>query len=106
MAKRLMRFGIVLVVLTTVLVLLKGASMPSLRFTLAAGRSSGFMQWCPSTTTQPGRGARFQPPSPALIGCHRAIRLIALAHLADRTLDAGRWHLAEVPGVRIALLFR
>ena len=36
----------------------------------------------------------------------RAIRLIALAHLVIGTLDAGRWHLAEVPGVlrAIALL--
>ena len=102
MAKRLMRFGIVLVVLTTVLVLLKGRFDSWLALYL--GGWSIFGLYAMVSIDDDLARERFRPPEP---GADRvplgAIRLIALAHLVIGTLDAGRWHLAEVPGVLRAI---
>src|SRR5688572_21502231 len=102
MAKRLMRFGIVLVVLTTVLVLLKGRFDTWLALYL--GGWSIFGLYAMVSIDDDLARERFRPPEPGADRVPlRAIRLIALAHLVMGTLDAGRWHLAEVPGVLRAI---
>ncbi len=102
MAKRLMRFGIFLVVLTTVLVLLKGGF--DLWLAAYLGGWSIFGLYGLLTIDDDLARERFRPPEPGADRVPlRAIRLIALAHLVIGTLDAGRWHLAEVPGVLRAI---
>ena len=92
-----MRFGIVLL-LTTVLVLLKGGFDRWLALYL--GGWSIFGLYAMVSIDDDLARERFRPPEPGADRLPlRAIRLIALAHLVIGTLDAGRWHLAEVPGV-------
>jgi protein-S-isoprenylcysteine O-methyltransferase Ste14 len=101
-AKRLMRFGIVLLALTTVLVLLKGRFDTWLALYL--GGWSIFGLYSMVSIDDDLARERFRPPEPGADRVPlRAIRLIALAHLVIGTLDAGRWHLAEVPGVLRAI---
>ena len=102
MAKRLMRFGIVLLVLTTVLVVLKGRF--DMWLALYLGGWSIFGLYAMVSIDDDLARERFTPPEPGADRLPlRAIRLIALAHLVIGTLDAGRWHLAEVPGVLRAI---
>src|SRR5215510_4582092 len=96
MAKRLMRFGIVLVGLTTLLVVLKGGFDRWLALYLGAWSIFGLYAMV-SIDDDLAR-ERFRPPEPGADRLPlRAIRLLALAHVVIGTLDAGRWHLAPVP---------
>ena len=96
MATRLMRFGIVLIGLTTVLVLLNGGFDRWLALYLGAWSIFGLYAMV-SIDDDLAR-ERFRPPEPGADRLPlRAIRLLALAHVVIGTLDAGRWHLAPVP---------
>jgi protein-S-isoprenylcysteine O-methyltransferase Ste14 len=90
-----MRFGIVFLGLTTVLVLLKGGFDTWLALYLAAWAIFGVYAMV-SIDDDLAR-ERFRPPEPGADQAPlRAIRLLALAHVVVGTLDAGRWHLAPV----------
>jgi protein-S-isoprenylcysteine O-methyltransferase Ste14 len=96
MAKRLMRFGIVFLALTTTLVLLKGSLDTWLALYLVAW--SIFGVYAMASIDDDLARERFRPPEPGADRAPlRAIRLLAVAHLVVGTLDAGRWHLAPVP---------
>jgi protein-S-isoprenylcysteine O-methyltransferase Ste14 len=96
MAKRLLRFGIVFLGLTTLLVLLKGRFDTWLALYLGAWSTFGLYAMV-SIDDDLAR-ERFRPPEPGADRLPlRAIRLLALAHVVIGTLDAGRWHLAPVP---------
>ena len=96
MVKRLMRFGIVFLGLTTILALLAGGLDTWLALYLVAWSIFGVSAMV-SIDDDLAR-ERFRPPEPGADRAPlRAIRLLALAHLVVGTLDAGRWHLAPVP---------
>jgi protein-S-isoprenylcysteine O-methyltransferase Ste14 len=96
MARRLIRFGIIFFGLATVLVLLKGGLDPWLALYLVAW--SIFGVYAMVSIDDDLARERFRPPEPGADRAPlRAIRLLALAHLAVGTLDAGRWHLTPVP---------
>src|SRR5262245_45666560 len=96
MAKRLLRFGIVFLALTTVLVLLKGRFDSWLALYLGAWLIFGV--YAMVSIDDDLASERFRPPEPGADRLPlRAIRLLALAHIVLGTLDAGRWHLAPVP---------
>jgi protein-S-isoprenylcysteine O-methyltransferase Ste14 len=102
MARRLMRFGIVFVGLTTVLVLLNGGFDTWLALYLLVW--SIFGVYAMVSIDDDLARERFRPPEPGADRAPlRAIRLLALAHVVVGTLDAGRWHLAPVPDTLRAL---
>jgi len=102
MARRLMRFGIVFVGLTTVLVLLNGGFDTWLALYLVVW--SIFGVYAMVSIDDDLARERFRPPEPGADRAPlRAIRLLALAHVVVGTLDAGRWHLAPVPDTLRAL---
>ena len=102
MARRLMRFGIVFLGLTTVLVLLNGGFDTWLALYLLVW--SIFGVYAMVSIDDDLARERFRPPEPGADRAPlRAIRLLALAHVVVGTLDAGRWHLAPVPDTLRAL---
>ena len=102
MARRLMRFGIVFLGLTTVLVLLNGGFYTWLALYLLVW--SIFGVYAMVSIDDDLARERFRPPEPGADRAPlRAIRLLALAHVVVGTLDAGRWHLAPVPDTLRAL---
>jgi protein-S-isoprenylcysteine O-methyltransferase Ste14 len=102
MARRLMRFGIVFVGLTTVLVLLNGGFDTWLALYLLVW--SIFGVYAMVSIDDDLARERFRPPEPGADRAPlRAIRLLALAHVVVGTLDAGRWQLAPVPDTLRAL---
>jgi protein-S-isoprenylcysteine O-methyltransferase Ste14 len=102
MARRLMRFGIVFLGLTTVLVLLNGGFDTWLALYLLTW--SIFGVYAMVSIDDDLARERFRPPEPGADRAPlRAIRLLALAHVVVGTLDAGRWHLAPVPDTLRAL---
>ena len=102
MARRLMRFAIVFLGLTTVLVLLNGGFDTWLALYLLAW--SIFGVYAMVSIDDDLARERFRPPEPGADRAPlRAIRLLALGHVVVGTLDAGRWHLAPVPDTLRAL---
>jgi protein-S-isoprenylcysteine O-methyltransferase Ste14 len=96
MARRLTRFGIMLVVVTTVLVLLKGRFDTWLALYLGGWTIFGLYAFI--SVDDDLAKERFSPPEPGADRASlRVIRLVALAHLVVGTLDAGRWHFTDVP---------
>ena len=96
MAKRLIRFGIALLVVGTVLVLLEGGM--DIWLALYLGGWSIIALYAFLSIDDDLAKDRFHPPEPGADRLPlRAIRLIAIAHLVVGALDAGRWHLAPVP---------
>lgn len=96
MTKRLMRFGIVLLGLTAVLVLLEGRLDRWLALYLGAWAIFGLYAMV-SIDDDLAR-ERFRPPEPGADRLPlRAIRLLALTHVVIGAVDAGRWRLAPVP---------
>jgi protein-S-isoprenylcysteine O-methyltransferase Ste14 len=96
MAKRLVRFSLTLLVLTGILVLLKGRLDTWLALYLAGWSIFGLYAFL-SIDDDLAR-ERFHPPEPGADRMSlRMVRILALIHVIVGTLDAGRWHLAPVP---------
>ena len=96
MAKRLLRFSATLLVLTGVLVLLKGGFDTWLAVYLAGW--SIFVLYAFVSIDDDLMRERFHPPEPGADRLFlRMVRIVALVHVIVGTLDAGRWHLAPVP---------
>ena len=96
MARRLVRFTLTLLVLTGILVLLKGRLDPWLALYLAGW--SIFALYAFVSIDDDLARERFHPPEPgADRSSLRLVRILALLHVIVGTLDAGRWHLAPVP---------
>ena len=96
MAKRLIRFTVTLLVLTGVLVLLKGGFDTWLALYLAGW--STFVLYAFFSIDDDLMRERFHPPEPGADRLSlRVVRILALAHIVVGALDAGRWHLAPVP---------
>ena len=96
MAKRLVRFSLTLLVLTGVLVLLKGRLDTWLALYLAGW--SIFALYAFLSMDDDLARERFHPPEPGADRMSlRMVRILALIHVIVGTLDAGRWHLAPVP---------
>jgi protein-S-isoprenylcysteine O-methyltransferase Ste14 len=95
-AKRLIRFTVTLLVLTAVLVLLKGGFDAWLAVYLAGW--STFVLYAFFSIDDDLMRERFHPPEPGADRVSlRMVRIVALLHVVVGTLDAGRWHLAPVP---------
>jgi protein-S-isoprenylcysteine O-methyltransferase Ste14 len=98
MAKPIRRFTVTLLCVGTVLVLLEGQFDIWLALYLAGW--SIFALYAFTSIDDDLAKERFHPPEPGADRIPlRAIRLIALGHLVIGALDAGRWHLAPVPGL-------
>ena len=96
MAKRLMRFGIVLLGFTTVLVLLNGR-LRSMAGALSAGPGRSSALYAMVSIDDDLARERFHPPEPGADRLPlRAIRLLALAHVVIG--DARCWPLAPGSG--------
>jgi protein-S-isoprenylcysteine O-methyltransferase Ste14 len=96
MAKRLIRFTLTLLVLTGILVLLKGRLDTWLALYL--GGWSIFALYAFVSIDDDLARERFHPPEPGADRLLlRVVRILALLHVIVGTLDAGRWHLAPVP---------
>ena len=96
MAKRLIRFGVTLLVMGTTLVLLEGGM--DIWLALYIGGWSIFALYAFLSIDDDLAKERFHPAEPGADRVPlRAIRIIALLHLIVGALDAGRWHLAPVP---------
>src|SRR5687768_15841320 len=96
MAKRLVRFSLTVLVLTGILVLLKGRLDTWLLLYLAGW--SIFALYAFLSIDDDLARERFHPPEPGADRVAlRMIRILALIHVIVGTLDAGRWHLAPVP---------
>ena len=96
MAKRLVRFSLTLLVLTGILVLLKGRLDTWLALYLAGW--SIFALYAFLSIDDDLARERFHPPEPGADRVSlRMVRILALIHVIVGTLDAGRWHLAPVP---------
>ena len=95
-AKRLIRFALTLLVLTGILVLLKGRLDTWLALYLAGW--SIFALYAFLSIDDDLARERFHPPEPGADRLSlRMVRILALIHVIVGTLDAGRWHLAPVP---------
>lgn len=96
MAKRLIRFTLTLLVLTGILVLLKGRLDTWLALYLAGW--SIFALYAFVSIDDDLARERFHPPEPGADRLSlRMVRIVALIHVVVGALDAGRWHLAPVP---------
>jgi protein-S-isoprenylcysteine O-methyltransferase Ste14 len=95
MTTQIRRFFLVLLSFGTVLFLLKGTFDAWLAVYL--GGWAIFALYAFASIDDDLARERFHPPEPGADRLPlRAIRLIAVAHLAVGALDAGRWHLAPV----------
>jgi protein-S-isoprenylcysteine O-methyltransferase Ste14 len=96
MARRVRRFSIALLCFSTGLILLKGGL--DMWLALYLGGWSIFALYAFASIDEDLAKERFHPPEPGADRLPlRAIRLVAIAHLAIGALDAGRWHIALVP---------
>jgi protein-S-isoprenylcysteine O-methyltransferase Ste14 len=100
--RRLMRWFVMSVVLTSGLILLAGRADGWLL--LYCGGWSAFALYALLSIDDDLVRERFHPPNQgADRSALRAVRLIALAHLVVGALDSGRFHLAPVPDVLRAI---
>src|SRR5687768_16285393 len=96
MAKRLVRFSLTVLVLTGILVLLKGGL--DIWLALYIGGWSIFALYTFLSIDDDHAKERFNPAEPGADRVPlRAIRILALLHLIVGALDAGRWHRSPVP---------
>jgi protein-S-isoprenylcysteine O-methyltransferase Ste14 len=96
MARRLIRFSIALLCIATILTLLKGTF--DLWLGIYLGGWAIFGVYALISIDDDLAKERFSPPEPGADRVSlRAIRLIAMAHMAVGALDAGRWQFALVP---------
>jgi protein-S-isoprenylcysteine O-methyltransferase Ste14 len=96
MARRLTRFTLTLLVLTGILVLLKGRLDTWLALYLSGWAI--FALYAFLSIDDDLARERFHPPEPGADRVSlRMVRILALIHVIVGALDAGRWHLAPVP---------
>ena len=98
MSKRLLRWFLVFGTVTAALIGLEGGYDRWLLIYCGAWAAFGLaaLLWIEEDLVR----ERFRPPNSGADGPWlRAVQLVALAHLIIGALDAGRWHLTDVPDV-------